>query len=91
MASLSCSFLNNSENKCDISVRYLGVTEFFPLTSCQKDIRTHLRAVKVSKTVILVFSEKDLILARAGQFNEDGANMTICPRHQAPGRRKAPC
>ena len=26
---------------------------------------------------------KDLILAGAGHFNEDGANMTIRPRHQA--------
>ncbi|KAL9961857.1 hypothetical protein ACROYT_G030888 [Oculina patagonica] len=28
-------------------------------------------------------SEKDLILARAGHFNEDCANMTICQRHGA--------
>ena len=24
-----------------------------------------------------------MILARTGQFNEDGANMAICPRHRA--------
>ena len=81
MASLSCSFATFSENKCDRSPRYPGVTEFFPLTSCQKDIKSHLRTVKVSQTSIL--TEKDLILARTGNFDEDGANMTICPRHRA--------
>ena len=81
MASLSCSFATFSKNRCDISPRYPGVTEFFPLTSCQKDIKSHLRIVKVSQNSIL--TEKDLILARAGRFDEDGANMTICPRHRA--------
>ena len=70
MASLSCSFATFSK-----------VTEFFPLTSCQKDIKSHLRIVKVSQNSIL--TEKDLILARTGRFDEDGANMTICPRHRA--------
>ena len=26
-------------------------------------------------------TEKDLILAHNGKLNEDGTNMTICPRH----------
>ena len=81
MASLSCSFATFSKNRCDISPRYPGVTEFFPLTSCQKDIKSHLRIIKVSQNSIL--TEKDLILARTGRFDEDGANMTICPRHRA--------
>lgn len=80
MASLFCSFVTFSKEKCDISPRYPGVTEYFPLTSCKKDIRSHLRTVKVSQTNIL--TEKHLILARTGQFNEDGTNMTICPRHR---------
>ena len=80
MASLFCSFVTFSKEKCDISPRYHGITEYFPLTSCKKDIRSHLKAVKVSQTNIL--TEKDLILARTGQFDEDGTNMTICPRHQ---------
>ena len=37
--------------------------------------------VKVSQNSIL--TEKDLILSRTGRFDEDGANMTICPRHRA--------
>ena len=40
-----------------------------------------MRTVKVSQTSIL--TEKDLILVRTGQFNEDATNMTICPRHRA--------
>ena len=81
MASLFCSFVTFSKEKCNISPRYPKVTEYFPLTSCKRDIRSHLRTVKVSQTSIL--SEKDLILAPTGQFNEDGTNMTICPRHRA--------
>ena len=81
MASLFCSFVTFLKEKCDISPRYHGITEYFPLTSCKKDIRSHLKAVKVSQTNIL--TEKDLILARTGQFDEDGTNMTICPRHRA--------
>ena len=81
MASLFCSFATFSKEKCSISPRYPGVTEYFPLTSCKKDIRSHLKTVKVSQTSIL--TEKDLILARAGKFNEDGSSMTICPRHRA--------
>ena len=75
MASLFCSFLTLSKEKCNISPRYQEVTEYFPLTSCKRDIQSHLRTVKVSQTSIL--TEKDLILARTGQFNEDGTNMTI--------------
>lgn len=73
MTSLFCSFVTFSKEKCDISPRYPGVTEYFPLTSCKKDIRSHLRTVKVSQTNIL--TEKHLILARTGQFNEDGTNI----------------
>ena len=81
MASLFCSFVTFSKEKCNTSPRYPEVTEYFPLTSCKRDIRSHLRTVKVSQTSIL--TEKDLILARTGQFNEDGTNMTIRPSHRA--------
>jgi len=77
MASLFCSFVTFSKEKCNISPRYPGVTGYFRLTSSKKDIRSHLRTVKVSQTNIL--TEKDLILARTGQFNEDDTNMTVCP------------
>ena len=70
MVSLFCPFVTFSKE----------VMEYFPLTSCKRDIRSHLKTVKVSQTSIL--TEKDLILARTGQFNEDGTNMTIYPRQR---------
>ena len=92
MPSLSCSFVTFSNKGCDISKRFPGVTEYFPLTSCHQDIKAHLRAVNVSQTSIL--TEKDLILARSGHFEEEGLNMTVCPKHRAelgifwrPGRK----
>lgn len=92
MASLSCSFVTFSNKCCDISKRFPRVTEYFARTSCHKDIRAHLRAVNVSQTSI--FTEKDLILARSGHFEEEGLNITVCPKHRAelgifwrPGRK----
>ena len=81
MASLSCTFETFSNKGCDTSKRFPGVTEYFPLTSCHKDIKAHLRAVNVSQTSIL--TEKDLILARSGHLEEEGLNMTVCPKHRA--------
>ena len=78
MASLSCSFVTFSNKGCDISKRFPGVTEYFPLTSCHKDIRAHLRAVNVCQTRIL--TEKDLTLALSGDFEEEGLNMAVCPK-----------
>ena len=92
MASLSCSFVTFSNKGRDISKRFPGVTEYFPLTSCHQDIKAHLRAVNVSQTSIL--TEKDLILACSGHFEEEGLNITVCPKHRAelgifwrPGRK----
>ena len=84
MASLSCSFVTFSNKGCDISKRFSEVTEYFPLTSCHKDIRAHLRAANVSQTSIP--TEKDLILARSGHFKEEGLNMTVCPKQRAEQR-----
>ena len=81
MASLFCSFVTFSKEKCNTSPHYPEVTKYFPLTSRKRDIRSHLRTVKVSQTRIL--TEKDSILACTGHFNEDGTHMTICPRHRA--------
>ena len=81
MASLSCSFVAHSQKNCDTSKGYPGDKEFFPLTSCKKHIRSHLRTIKVGQTSLP--TERDLILAHTGHFREDGANMTICPAHRA--------
>ena len=49
MASFSCSFAAHSQKNCDISKHYPGVKDF-PLTSCKKDIMSHLRTIKVGQT-----------------------------------------
>ena len=63
------------------------------MTSCNKDIISHLRTIKaVSQTSLP--TERDLIVARTGHFREDGADMTIYPGHCSdlevfwPARRK---
>ena len=81
MASLSCSFSAYSKKNCSISKRYPGVKEFFSLTSCKTDIRSHLRTRKVSQTTLT--TKGDFILARTGHFREDRATMTICPSDRA--------
>ena len=81
MASLSCSFAALSRKNFDISKRYPGVRERFPLNFCKKDIRSHLRTIKVRQTSLSTV--RDLILACTGHLHEEGANMTICSAHRA--------
>ena len=80
-AQLSCSFASHSKSTCNCSAGFPGKNEFFPLSSCTKNIKSHLRQLKVAQTS--VFSEKDLILARVGLFDLEGNNMTVCPKHRA--------
>ena len=81
MTSLSCSFAAISRRNCDISKRYPGVKELFPLTFCKKDIRSHLRTIKVGQTSLQTV--RDLILACNGHLRKDGGSMTIYPAHRA--------
>ena len=80
MFQLSCSFVSYSDVKCDVSARYPGGNEFFTLFSCEKDVKSHLRQLKVPQTCVR--SEKELILAR-GLFDQDDADETVCPKHRA--------
>ena len=80
-AQLSCSFASHSNSACNLSARFPGKNEFFPLSSCTKDIRSHLRQLKVSQTSVVL--EKHLILARAGFFDLEGNDMTVCPKHRS--------
>ena len=77
MSNLSCSFASHCDSHCDISSRG---NELLPLSSCSRDISAHLRQVSVSQTS--VSSEKELILARVGLFDEGGRDFTICPKHR---------
>jgi len=81
MSQLSCSFYSYCHTECDVSSRYPGHKEFYPLIACGNNVKPHLRTLKVTQTC--VSSEKELILARAGLFNGNGQGLTICPRHRA--------
>ena len=81
MTSLSCSFAAISRRNCEISKRYPGVEELFPLTFCKKDIRSDLRTIKVGQTSLQTV--RDLILACNGHLRKDGGSMTISPAHRA--------
>ena len=80
-AQLSCSFASHSKSTCNCSARFPGKNEFFPLSSCTKDIKSHLRQLKVAQTSVI--SEKAHILARVGLFDLEGNYMTVCPKHRA--------
>ena len=77
---MSCSFVSYSDAKCYISARYPGGNEFFTLFSCEKDVKSHLRQLKVPQTSVR--SGKELILVR-GLFDQDEADETVCPKHRA--------
>ena len=81
MTSLSCSFAAISRKNYDISKRYPGVKDLFPLTFCKKDIRSNLRTIKVGQTSLQTV--RDLILACTGHLRKDGTNITIYPAHRA--------
>ena len=66
-AQLSCSFASHLNSTCNFSARFPGRNEFFPLSSCNKAIKSHLRQLKVAQTSVV--SEKDLILAGVGLFD----------------------
>ena len=62
------------EQYCIFSARFPGRNEFFPLSSCNKAIKSHLRQLKVAQTSVV--SGKDLILAGVGLFDLEGNDMT---------------
>ena len=47
-----------------------------PLRSCRRDITSHLQRLKTSQANIK--GEWQLILLKAGLFDEDGETLTIC-------------
>ena len=81
MTSLSCSFAAISRKNIDISKRYPRVKELFPLTFCKKDIRSHLRTIKVGQTSLQTV--RDFILACTSHLRKDGGNMPINLAHRA--------
>jgi hypothetical protein len=60
---------------CDVSTRYPDRTQFFPLNSCVSDVKAHLRELQTTQSCVA--SERELILARVGLFDEEGEDMVI--------------
>ena len=54
--------------------------EIIPIPSCSRDVTMHLKSVKASRSSVV--SEGELILLRAGIFDDDGKKMTVCPKHR---------
>lgn len=84
--SLKCSVarLGNLQNLCDKHGYSHGVDEYQVLSSCQRDISSHLRTLQISQCPG-IRHEWQLILARAGQFNDltsCPSTYTICPKHR---------
>ena len=77
---LSCSFPSFTNSSCGLSLKNPGHTRILPLSACTGNVRAHLRQLSVAQSCVA--SEKELILARAGLFDEDGTTLTICPRHR---------
>lgn len=77
---LSCSFANICHSGCGTSTKSTKETNFIPISSCTRNVKPHLCRLNVSQSSIS--SEKDLILARAGLFEEEGNSLTICPKHR---------
>ena len=81
MSQFSCSFAVHCTSACDVSTRYPDRTQFFPLNSCVSDVKAHLRGLQTTQSCVA--SERELILARVGLFDEKGEDMVICPKHRA--------
>ena len=66
---------------CDISTEYPDRTQFFSLNSCVSDVKAHLRGLQTTQSCVA--SERELILARVGLFDEKSEDKIICPKHRA--------
>ena len=79
MSQFSCSFAVHCTSLCDVSTRYPDRTQFFLLNSCVSNVTLHLRELQTTQSCVA--SERELILARVGLFDEEGDDMVICPKH----------
>ena len=78
---MACSFAELSGSPCGAIDRMpTEGKEVVPLSSCCKDISSHLKTLKIPKNIT---SEVSLILSRVGDFSHDPKRLTICPSHRA--------
>lgn len=78
---------------CGTYSRFPQEQELVRLSSCERDIKSHLRTIKVSvggdgpgfmldsTNVNFIESEADLLCRRVGIFNTNH-NLTVCPYHR---------
>ena len=74
-----CTFKQFSNIPCGLS-KYTSSTVCIGIDACCRDITRHLKNVNISTKC--VSSEKELILARCGLFDEDSQGFTVCPAHR---------
>ena len=79
MSHLACPFASPCDTQCNIPRSYPGGNEILLLSSCSKDINSHLRLIFEAQTCASF--KKELIPARVGLFDEGGHDFTICPEH----------
>lgn len=78
---MECSFAEYSGAPCGVNPRYTAERKVVSLSSCQKDITSHLAYYKFSG----IATEVDLILSRTGTFSyevDEIAKLMICPFHR---------
>ena len=80
MSQFLCCFAVHCTSACDVSTRYPDRTQLFPLISCVSDVKAHLRGFQTMQSCVA--SERELILARVGLFDEKGEDIVICPKHR---------
>ena len=77
---LKCSIGRRDGTDYGLPARYHQFKEYIPILSCKRDIQVHLQHLNVSSSS--VSSESELILLRAGYFEEQGEGMTVCPKNR---------
>ena len=77
---LKCSLGRGESTRSGLPPKYSLLKEYIPIASCERDIKLHLKNLKVSGKS--VSSESELILLTTGHFNEQGEGMTFCPKHR---------
>ena len=77
LALLLCTVLVRVMYQLDTPI----LRSFFSLNSCVSDIKTHLRGLQTTQSCVA--SERVLIFARVGLFDNKGEDMFICPKHRA--------
>ena len=82
--SATCSFAKHSGKTCGSSSRFLKEVSCVGIEACGRNIYSHLKRVRLLRSGIS--TEKELILTRAGYFNQEKEGewsaLSVCPLHR---------